>query len=483
MENYIKKLVIQLDDIKIIKEESNFLESYFLVVKKNDYKKTLNDLDAFNELITEIDKVYHFNKFSVHYDCEMEVILNRFISSICMIKDEETKKLVLPLIIYLDAENILSNFLIKKGFFDNLITYVTNTLSTFSFEINADSLPSNHWETESYLMYIEGIKDLKISDIYHFIEAYELGGRTFESSCVSLFTLVLCALDFEALCNILDEEKDTIVIIFLISNLSIPDKLLLSKQSDNLILKIEVLRQLLYCTHNNISCSILYENEHIIIEEVLLDIASEVGLWQQFLNYYMPYPSRSPLLFKSMGSALDKLDEQQLALFLKSINLNYDLKDDTSSALNICFYNIKNDAFQKKIFIKILEIWEMNLVSNQENIHNLKLSNAINICILTVQKFTKKEDVENKVNIALNNIFEINNFWFETEIAQNNFLYKQLTLLFLYGFGVNNFKLKKQKDSIRNILNSSRIFPMLKKEYSKDTKKTLDCFNEYILNN
>jgi hypothetical protein len=481
LENYIKQLAIQLQDIRIIKENDEFLAPYFLVNQKTDYREVLNDPDNFNKLINEIDKIYNFNKFSVYHNCEMKLVLNNLITSICMLKGEDEKKRVLPLIIYLDADNIFYNFLIKKNFFDDLITCVIGNVEKFSFKINKDSIPNNHWESESYLQYEDGVKNLNFLDIYQFIEAYERSGRTFEFSSVSLFVLVLSALDIKKLCSILDERKDTVTIIYLISNLSVPDKLLLAKESSNLILKIEVLRQLLYCTHNRTSCSILYENEHAIIEKILLDISQEEELWANFLKFYMPFPSRSPLLFKSLSSTLEKLDDQRLDLFLNSIDINWTIDNDISSALNACFFHIKDDNFQKKTFLKVLDLWEVNLLSNQESMHSLKLTNVINICVSTMKEFIEKEDVEKKVNIVLNNVIEIDNHWFETETAQNNFLYVQLTFLFLYGFGVNHFNLIKQKNSIRSTLKNSRTLQLLQNEYSNG-KTTLQCFDEYIFN-
>jgi len=73
----------------------------------------------------------------------------------------------------------------------------------------------------------------------------------------------------------------------------------------------------------------------------------------------------------------------------------------------------------------------------------------------------------------------MNNKWFKNISEQNNFFYKQLSKLFVYGYCLDKYNLTELKETIATILKNNNC---LKREYLCTSKSTIQLFEEYVLN-
>ena len=460
----------------LMKVEDNYLDVYFEIIKKYDQQKIINDNYIWDKAFNEIEKKYSINKYQDIYDKSVETSFSQIISAILSVKKIEQKTTLIPLVIYIDNNHIFYNLLINKGFFEDLLKQLIKILLGIKINVNIDNTSDLHWEKESFNRYKTAINNKNISNIYNFIFAYERGGYAFTpNSFYSFLIYVLHKLSFKELLKFLDKQKDILTILHLVYELSIENKLKLAKYSSSILFKFEILRQVVYFKNSSYICSVLYKNEKNIIKNIIKEF-SKNDIWQQFLDFYLEYPSRSPLLFKSLGLSINELEDSKINSIIDNIRINRYYSQDCKDALNSFFNNIEGSK-QEYILNKIFQRW-LNFVNDYDDYMNtILITGVIDGAKEYIVRFMNKTEIEDLINNCIENIKEINNKWITDETMQTNYFYIQMSKLFILYFAENKNELNINYQFLQYVLKNDL---RLKNEHSMSGEKTtLQLFSEY----
>ncbi len=303
----------------------------------------------FEKIYQDMRKNYNLDLQSLRYgynNQNEEKTYEKLVLAVINEADLKKRIKLIPLIIYLDSNRILYNFLYKLNYFNSFISndkgYIIKTIESSGIEIsNIDTLPSFHYEKELFKNYRKGIKNLNFQQIYSFIRAIERGiGYKFDEY-LNFLVFLAYKYFFNDLIKIANNKKDMLEVIYFINILDIEERLNLALKSNNYLLKFEAIRKTVYFKSNNSYCLNLLKNERKLLSSLIIQISNNKDIWKQFLNFYLEDPLRSIQLFELMSIAILKIENSSFFELIKAIRINNHLDDNSKHALNSLIFNIK----------------------------------------------------------------------------------------------------------------------------------------------
>ena len=483
MEEQLTPLLINsLEKNQNYKEvDKHILESYY---KLFDNRKFLGN--DFKNIYKDMKNTYNIDLQSLRYgyhNQDEQIIYQYLILAVINENDTKKKMKLIPLIIYLDNDRIFYDHLYKINYFDNFVhdikDYFIGTIKDSGVKVNnIEGLPSYHQEKEWFENYKKGIEDLNFKQIYSFIEGVERGfGHKFDMY-IDFLVFIAYKYFFDDLVEIANSKNDMFEIIYLANILNIEETLNLAFKSNNYLLKFESIRKAVYFKSNNNQCLNLLKSERDLLKDIIIQLAQDNHIWQQFLDYFLEYPLRSVQLFEPMSKAILKIDKSCISMLIQTIKIDNHFNEDSKEALNSLILNIKDDEIQKEILEQLFHKWNKFIDNYSEYLGSIILTDIIDIVIVYVRDFLDKTMVLKNINNIIDNLDEINNFWFKNRIDKTNYFYKQMSKLFIYGFVLDKYELNEIKEKISLICKDSII---LEKENVYQTKTTLRLFKEYII--
>lgn len=369
------------------------------------------------------------------------------------------------------------NYLFKNNYFDNFLEikdFLIGNLKDCNINIDTKNISKNHWESEAFENYKKGLEEKDFNKIYNFIEVVQRRNFMYEPY-IDFVSFIVVKMFFNDFVNILDNTDNVFKINYVLSKLEIKDKLLLANKTKNILVKFDVIRSSVYFQSNNH----FLKDENELISNVILFLTQNKKVWEDFLKYFMIYPSRNPKLFLPLSEVLNQSQYDVIDIFIDTVKINQYFDENSKEALNNSVLKIKSDEIQEYIMEKLFIRWK-NFIDNYEDyIGNLFLTDIMDIVIVYVREFLLKEVTEKEIKQLIFNIEEIDNKWFKNSFEQGNYLYKQLSKLFVYGFALEKYKLINLRNEIKYLLQN--IKNDLRSEYTNNTKTTIQLFNEYIL--
>lgn len=472
MEKQINQFLIETLENNNLDFDKSFLDKYYELF---DNKKYLGK--DFDSIYEDMEQIYEIKKYSIPYDENSTKIYKKLIVSLINTSDKKKMLKHIPLIIYLDVENILYNYLFKNNYFDNFLEIkdiFIDHLKKFNINIDTKHISKNHWESEAFENYKKGLDEKDFNKIYNFIEAVQRGKFMYEPY-LDFLSFVIVKIFFNDFVNILDNTDNVFKINYVLSKLEVKDKLLIANKTKNILVKFDVIRSSIYFQSNNH----FLKDENELISNVILFLTQNKKVWEDFLKYFMIYPSRNPQLFLPLSEVLNQSQYDVIDIFIDTVKINQYFDENSKDALNNCILKIRNDEIQEYIMEKLFIRWKDFIDNYEDYIGNLFLTDVMDIVIFYVREFLSKEVIEKEIKQLIFNIEEIENKWFKNSSEQENYLYKQLSKLFVYGFALEKYKLINLKNEIKYLLQN--IENDLRSEYMNKTKTTMQLFNEYIL--
>jgi len=478
MEEQLTSLLIStLEEKENHRVDKNILENYYQLFDKKKYLGS-----GFEEIYNDMKEVYTLDLQSLRYgyhNQSEQIIYQDLILAVINETDTKKKIKLIPLIIYLDSNRVFYDYLYNISFFDDFVydikDFFIGTIKDSGVKVNnIEELPFYHQEKEWFENYKKGIESLNFKQIYSFIEGVERGyGYRFD---VYLDFLVFIAYKyfFDDLVEIVNSKNDMFEIIYLTNILNIEETLNLALKSNNYLLKFESIRKSVYFKYNNYQCL----NLRNLLKDIIIQLAQDNHIWQQFLYYFLEYPLRSIQLFEPMSKAILKIEMSCVYDIIQTIKIDNHFDEKSKEALNCLILNVKDDEIQKELLEQLFYRWNKFVDNYSEYLGSIILTNIIDIVIIYIRNFLDKTIVVENVNNIINNLDEIDNFWFKNRIEKINYFYKQMSKLFVYSFALNKYKCVHLKKNIFQICENSLI---LKKEQSNEKKTTLQLFDEYIL--
>lgn len=481
MEEQLTPLLISiLEKDKVCQVEIDILEKYYQLFGSKRYLG-----DGFKEIYNDMKDVYNINLQSLRYGHnyrDEQIIYQNLILAIINETDKKKKKELIPLIIYLDNNRIFYEYLYKINYFDKFVCdikdFFITTVGKSGVKINnIKELSPYHQEKEWFENYKKGIESLSFKQIYSFIEGIERGmGHRFDIY-VDFLNFITYKYFFDDLIKIANNKKDMFEIIYLINILNIEETLNLADKSNNYLLKFESIKKAVYRKPNNSDCLNLVKPERNLISKIIVAFSNEKEIWRQFLDFYLEYPSNNVQLFEPMSKSILEIDSNSVSDLIQGIKIDKHLDYDSRNALNSLVLNIPDDNIKKEILEKLFFRWDEYVDNNSENFVSIILTDIIDIVVVYIRDFLDKNLVINSINITLEHLDEIDNFWFKDKSEQTNYFYKQMSKLFVYSFALDKYELSDVKEKILIICTNNQI---LKKEETYQDNTTLQLFELHI---
>jgi len=403
---------------------------------------------------------------------------------LAVINETDSKKKIklIPLIIYLDNDRLLYDYLYEINYFtdfvENIKDFFIGTIRESGTKIqNIEQLSDYHQEKEWVENYKIGINTMNIKQIYSLVEGFERGlGFNFDIY-VDFLIFIAYKYFFNDLKDIANNKKDMFDIIYLIHILNIKETLNLASQSENILLKFEAIRRAVYFKNTNQSCLNLLKDEQKLLQDVVVQLAKDKDVWQQFVDFYLEYPLRSVQLFRPLGNLISELDNDNIDMLLQSVKIDKYLSNDSKEALNSCFLNIENNEIKKYCLEALFKRWDNFIDTCDDYFGSIVLTNIVNLVIGYLRDFLDEKTTTQEIEQILNNLSEIDNRWFGDGSEQSNYFYKQMSKLFVYGFCLDRHQLDDLKLQIRKTVEDNSI---LKNEQVYQSKTSIQLFSEYI---
>jgi hypothetical protein len=453
MEKYVevlKEILLENDELfKGLDEE--FLKQYFEIIEKLNFQEIIINSDIFNEMIDVFEEKYCFKRYMVAEDASQKYILRKLIHMIKIIAEEDSKKLelLLPLIIYLDYKNILStDIFLNKGVTKKIKIFCLNLLRKFHINIDTpNNLPEYDYEARMFEKYKSNFDKLDFENIYGFIDSIERGGRTLDNPFLTLCSYIIINNSVEDYIKVLNEKEDALEIKLLIEKLSNTEKVKIGMETSNLLVKFEVIRELMYFNTNEIGQELIPK-----ISKIIIEFTNDSKLWRQFIKYYLAFPSRSPKFFTSLGIALPKVDKEAVEIILQEIRIDSSTSMESRSAINNCFSEKNLENIIKDSAKIIYDRWLQYIEAS--NSIQIIFTDVIDIIIFYIVYIMEVDEFESNSKNCIRSIKEINNIWFKSKVDQRSFYYKNLSILFALGF---RFSVERKSELVRNLKTSTFI--------------------------
>lgn len=448
-------------------ESIGFESIYLKIIDKSNLFDSLGNNILYYTIFHEIEEQYKINKSNHHERYKFEIFAKRFISHI--VNNCKSKEIIkfLPIIIYIDEKNLLLNYLIEKKFIEPIENHINQVISEFRIDVSINASELN-WESKSYENYKTGIKNFDLHKIYNFIEAVERGRDFHPNAMLNLYTYCLLKISPEVLATHLLYKKDTITLIELTDRFSIHEKLYIANKSSNPFLKIEALRQSTYMRNNNIQCFILYKEEENLVKNLIIDISKNNKTWKGFLDFFMEYPSRSPLTFNSLASANDFIGEEKSLEIIEHIKFSQHFNFDEKTSLNFFFFNIRSEK-EEKIYSEIYKKWTLYVENFSEYTNKMIITSSVDVVSAYINKYVEKESSSETIQSIINELDEIDNNWYRSDTERTSLMYKYITKLFVFSEAAN----PEQKNKIRHLLSTTYE---IKKERDDEPLNTMAMF-------
>lgn len=453
-----------------MEEQIDILELYLKIYDEKNYKDTFYNF-TYSAIIQHfIDyKIYEYDEYG-QLPNEDEII-SRYKKEISPITDVERKKKVLPLILFIGEEFYQELF--KIGFFNELQEFLLKELKEINFDINLTTLDEDSYQFENQSNLKKEIENFDFSTILKFnFNRPNMGNNQY----VRFLYFIAEKLFFEEYCRVL-KNKDSFNFLYLTNSLEWDSNAIDTRdkkrrikllehitEKNKLILEIRFLRDLLW-----------FEYDKILVKSIIIELSKDVSIWKSFCEYYLNNISQYKKLFQPLGELINDFQKEKIDIFIASIKIDKYSRDDNIKALNDCLLQDKNKYILEKIFQKWLDF-----IDNYDDYFSLIiLTDFRDILIEYVTNYLEKNKIEEELKKCIYNIEEINNKWFKSNIEQNNYFYKNMTKLFLYGVAIKKYDLQDIKSNIKDICTKSFLLDI---EYKYGNEKTtLELFEIHII--
>ena len=341
---------------------------------------------------------------------------------------------------------------------------VFNGNKLLSFKIDFKQINEFSHTYKSHRDLINGIEKKEFKTIIDFNMNPNMGNYQYNHFIYSIADKFF----FDEYCHILDKKDALTFLFFLTDGFEKRLRILEYLSSNQSLLQIKLLDDIL-----------LHGDNEDFICKTIIDFSIKLELWQQFISFYLEYPSRYPQLFKPLSKAIIQLDAKIMDLLLNGIGINKFISNESKKALNSCFLNIQKDEIQKYCLETLSLRWLNFIDSSRDYFGSIVLTDIIDLVVVYIRDFQDKKVIIREIELILYNLEEIDNKWFIDRLEYSNYFYKLMTKLFVYGFAIEKYNLYDLKEKISFICSGNSV---LKNEKSFQNKTTLQLFEEHITN-
>lgn len=449
-----------------MEEQLSLLDKYFQLYDDKNYQEKIY-VSSYTEII------YHFIEYGIYnYDndrlLDQDAIDKNLKTIILKVKDLRSKIKLIPLILFFGKE--YWRYLMEMNYFEDMHSALIDDFKSLSFKIDNNKINEYSHVYQDNQEMINGIEIKNFQRIISFNMNPNMGNHQY-NNFIYLFANKFF---FDEYCHALD-KKDDFTFLFFLSSLEYGctdgfDKrlrILGYLSSNKSLLQIKLLEDIL-----------LHGDNEDFICKTIMDFSMSLELWQQFISFYLEYPSRYPKLFKPLSKVIIQLDVKNINLLLNGIKISKFLSNENKESLNSCFLDIKKEEIKKHCLETLFKRWLDFIDTSVDYFGSIVLTDIIDLVVAYTRGFLDQNIIIKEVEKILYNIEEIDNKWFIDKPEYLYFFYKQMTKLFVYGTALEKHKLNDLKEKISVICSGN---PILKNEKNYQGKTTIQLFDEYII--
>lgn len=402
-------------------------------------------------------------------------------------KSEIAYKIVKVLfeVMYFKEEKVLKNFLLKVYNYSKVknIDYFIKIFEKSTISCGTKIESKYFWENEICKEYENEINKYKTDKIFSLNKVYNLisvversmGFYNFE---IGLLIQLIRLDDYKKIKKCYDNSNDLIKIIISNNFLAEKEKLFFAKESSNLLVKIESVR--------NINKYFLEEKNEFIEKDyketysgIILELINNKN-WKEYLSFFIK--ERSFAFFFILGEILVGIDREKQLFVVANVkyqnldkNYEYTFKEERKY-LNL-FKNL--DKLSKDIRESISESYFKEIL-NLENCFSLVYNNmTINLLNMYYIFDCNLEEIKK----IIDELEEIDNIWFESFSEKTTTIFKKYSCLFVLTASLVNEKsisFEKKNLLIRLEESFKKNFFKIKKE-NNASFPLIQTFKTYIL--
>lgn len=465
-----------------------FLGKYYTLLEKYNYITAINSVDGryndfwddfFLEYQLPLNCLYPYNHLT---DNELTTFQKMFLSIINVGTNNRMK--VIPLLIKFDLNGILTNYLLRVNFFNELEYKLLELIKciqlTPRMKLGMSNLDHEYVLFNDYkrAQYPDSINFVKINA---FIAPMNRGGKlNFSISLLNLLCPVLYKLNKNMFMELLDKDSDFMQYLALIHTLDASQQIHVALSSENTIVKFIVIWHINNYA-NNIKELYLYPHEVMNLAKVIISFSVDSHVWNEFINYVFSQITMNNNLHNlvcAFGSACNELEKDVVrSIFDKFPISKYIGFENIINNATYFVTSIIDSEKQRLVYELLYKRWEDFVDEYSEGLNNLLLTNLVNVIINRVTQTQSLSDIEVRINDFILLINSVDNIWFSHIMEQRDFIYKQLSKLFVYGYAL---KILNPHANFIKLYHFIKSITFLHDEVRQNEKTTLVMFNEYI---
>jgi len=351
-----------------VEEQLSLLDKYFNLYDDKNYKEKIYEF-SYNSIIG------HFIDYKIYSSdngrlLDQDTINKKLKKIIIEVKDLKSKVKLIPLILFLGEE--YWKYLIEINYFDDMHSILLDDFKSLSFKIDYNQINEYSYVYQNHKEMINGIERKDFQKIIDFNMNPNMGNHQY-NNFIYLIANKYFFDDYYAL-----DKKDDFTFLFFLSSLE-------HGCTDGFDKRLRILE---FLTNNKslLQIKLLYDillqgdNEEFICKTIM-DFSVNLELWQQFVSFYLEYPSRYPKLFKPLSKIMIQLDLKNVDLLLRGINLSGFVSNESQEALNSCFLNIEKEDMRKYCLETLFQKWLDFIDTSCDYFGSIVLTDVIDLVI------------------------------------------------------------------------------------------------------
>lgn len=429
MEEYldILKKIVQNENYVIGNTE--FLCEYFKIIKEIGLEEIVRDDEKFYKALELFEQKYGFSKYGVYTENSQKNILEQIIYLIKTNFKEKSKycRELIPLIVYIDSNNILSEYLFithTNYNYEDVNIWMADFLENFTVSIGTKKiLPEYDCVLEMKKGYDDGLKNHDFIAIYDFIDYIVGGWQLRYNDFINLFSYIIVKTYETEYIKIINKKNNVLEIKFLIENLSIEERLQVASESENILVKFEVIKELVQIA--NLDTRLLKD-----LLNIIKYFTKDIDTWKNLIIFYFKSPSLYPRFFSCLGVIIQNgIEEKFIEVIIKELKFSLHINEKSKDSINNCFNSNVLKIIKKELLEEIYTRWENMILSYEGYVDRIYETEVIDIVIYYIIHIMDDDIYNSKYNKYTSEINEIDNTWFVDKSAQISYKYKRLSIL------------------------------------------------------
>lgn len=281
--------------------------------------------------------------------------------------------------------------------------------------------------------------------------------------------------------DLFNNDSDFMHYLALINSLDHPQQIDVAICSNNFLVKFAAIWHINNYS-NNTKELYLFPNEVMSLAKVIVSFSTDSHVLNEFINYVFSQITMNNNLHNlvcAFGSACNELEKDVVRSIFDKFPISKYIGSENIINNASHFILSITDTEKKELVNELLyNRWEYFVYHYSEGLNSLLLTNLVNVIINRITQTQSLLDIKARIDDIILLIDSADNMWFNDIMNQRNFIYKQLSKLFVYCYALKILTPEECFVKIHDIIESMTF---LRDGTSGNEDSTLAMFNKNIL--